>query len=104
MQQEIRPVLLHGGEGEHAAVVGIDAPTLSSDVAAPDKTDVAPAARRGAEAAYHRLARNVGMRQVAEPDAVKYILPGRKIFQKHFRGEVALGQRGNRRQDLCIAE
>ena len=104
MQQEIRPVLAHGGEGEHAAFVGIDAPALSGDVATPNKTDVAAVARRGAEAAHHRLAGNVGIGQVAEPDAVKYILPGGKIFQKHFRGEVAFGQRGDRRQNLCIAK
>src|SRR6266478_3972125 len=96
MQQEIRPVLAHGGEGEHAPVVGIDAPALSSDVAAPDKTDVAPVAGRGAEAADHRLARNVGMRQVAESDAVKYILAGGKIFQsifavKSLSGSAAIG-------------
>ena len=97
-------MLAHGGEGEHAAFVGIDAPALSSDVAAPDKTDVAPVARRGAEAADHRLARNVGVRQVAESDAVEYILPGGKIFQKHFRSEVALGQRGDRRQNPRIAK
>src|SRR6266404_2396203 len=56
MQEEIRPVLAHGGEGEHAAVVRIDAPALSSDVAAPDETDIAPVAGRGAEAADDRLA------------------------------------------------
>src|SRR5260370_36550212 len=103
MQQEIRPVLAHGGEGEHAAFVGIDAPAMSSDVAAPDKTDVAPVARRGAEAADHRLARNVGVRQVAGSDAVKYIPPSVKIFQKHFRGEVTLAQHRDTRRKSSIA-
>ncbi len=49
MQQEIRAMLAHGGEGEHAAIVGIDAPALSGDVAAPDEADVAAIGRRGAE-------------------------------------------------------
>ena len=97
-------MLAHGGEGEHAAIVGIDAPALSGDVAAPDETDVAPVGGRGAEAADHRLARNIGMREVAEFDAIEYVLPGGKIFQQHLRGEVALGQRGDRRQSPRIAE
>ena len=97
MQQEVRPVLAHGREGNHAAVVGIDAPALPRDIAAPDKTDVAPVARRGPEAADRRLAGNFGMRQVAKSDAIKNILPRGQIFQKHLRGEVAFGQRRDRR-------
>ena len=104
MQQEIRAVLAHGGEGEHAAVVRIDAPALSGDVAAPDEADVAPVAGRGAEAADHRLARDAGMREVAKPDPIENVLPGRQIFQQHFRGEVALGQRRDRRQRPRIVE
>ena len=80
MQQEIRPVLGHGGEGDHAAIVGIDAPALARDIAAPDETDIAPVGRRGAEAADHRLAGDVGMREVAEPDPIENVLPGGKIF------------------------
>ena len=56
MQQEIRFVLAHGGEGDHAAVIRIDAPALSRDIATPDEADVAPIARRGTEAAVDRLA------------------------------------------------
>ncbi len=104
MQQEIRPVLAHGCEHEHAAVIGIDAPALSGDIAAPYETDVAAAGRRGAEAADHRLARDGGMREVPEPDAIEDILPGGQIFQQHFRGEVAFGQRRDRRQDPRLAE
>src|SRR5438067_11615459 len=42
VEQEVGPVLAHGGEREHAAVVRIDTPTLSGDVAAPDDTAVSP--------------------------------------------------------------
>ena len=104
MQQEIRAMLAHGGEGEHAAVVGIDAPALSGDVAAPDETDVAAIGRRGAEAADHRLALDVGMREVAEADAIEDVLPGGQVFQQHFGGEVAFGQRRDRRQRPRIGE
>jgi hypothetical protein len=44
------------------------------------------------------------MRQVAEFDAVENILSGREILQQHLRGEVALGQRSDRRQNPCIVE
>jgi hypothetical protein len=44
------------------------------------------------------------MRQVAEFDAIKNILPGREIFQQHFRGEVALGECRDRRQNPRIAK
>ena len=104
MQQEIRPVLLHGGESDHAAIVGIDAPALARDIAAPDKADIAPVGRRGAEAADHGLARNVGMRKVAKPDPIEDVLSGGKIFQQHFRGEIALGQCRDRRQKPRIVE
>ena len=103
MQQEIRLVFLHGGKGEHAAVVGIDAPALAGDIAAPQKC-VAPVGRRGAEAADRRLARNVGMRQVAEADAIKNILSGGQVFQQHLCGEIALRERGDRRQSPHIAK
>src|SRR4051794_2105710 len=56
MQQEVRPVLSHGLEGEHAAFVRVDAPALSCDVAAPDKADIALVRWRGAEAAGNRFA------------------------------------------------
>src|SRR5450755_4033370 len=96
MEQEIRSVLAHGGVGQHAAVIGIDAPALPGDIAAPDETDIAPVGRRGAEAADHRFARYVGMRQVAELDPIKNVLSGREIFQhilavKSLSGRAAIG-------------
>ena len=98
VQQKIRAMLAHGGEGEHAAVIRVDAPALSGDVATPDETDVTPIGWRGAEAPDHRLALDAGMREVAKPDAVEDLLPGRQVLQQHFRGEVAFGQRRDRRQ------
>jgi hypothetical protein len=92
MQEEVRLVLLHGGKSEHAAVVGIDAPALAGDIAAPDKADIALVGRRGAEAADHGLAHGVNMREVAKPGAIKDVLPGRQLFDQEFRGEIALGQ------------
>ncbi len=44
------------------------------------------------------LACDLRMRQVAEFDAIEDVLPGRKILQQHLCGEVALGQRRDRRQ------
>ena len=96
--------LAHGGEGDHAAVVGIDAPALARDIATPDEADVAPVAGRGAEAADHGLARHVGVRQVAELDPIEDVLSGGEIFQEHFRGEVAFRQRRDRRQGSRILE
>ena len=75
MQQEIRAMLAHGGEGEHAVVVRVDAPALSGNVAAPDETDVAAIGRRGAEPPDHRLAFDADMREVAKPDTVEDLLP-----------------------------
>jgi hypothetical protein len=104
MQQEIRPVLAHGGEGEHAAVVGIDAPALSGNVAAPHETDVAPVARRGAESPDRRLADNARMRQVAKTDAVEDVLTRGQVLQQHFGSEITFGQCRNRGQRRCILE
>ena len=104
MQQEIRPVFAHGCEGDHAAVIGIDAPALSGDVAAPDEADVAAVGRRGAEAADHRLAFDRRVGEIAEADAVEDVLSARKIVHQHLRGEVALGQRRDRRQRAGVLE
>src|SRR5207248_3520958 len=79
VEQEVGPVLAHGGEREHAAVVRIDTPALSGDVAAPDETDVSPVGWCGTEAADHRLARNLKMREVAKLDAIEDILARWKI-------------------------
>jgi len=104
MQEEIRPVFPHGGEGEHAAIVGVDAPALAGDVAAPDKADVTSVAGRGAEAADHGLPDDIGMGEVAEADSIEDVLPRGQVFQQHFCGEVALRQRRDRRQRARIAE
>ncbi len=104
MQQEIRFVLAHGSEGDHAAIIRIDTPALSRDIAAPDETDVAAVAGRGAEAADHRLALDVSMRKVAKPDAIKDVLAGRQVFQQHFCGEVALRECRDRRQGPRVAK
>src|SRR3954452_5551899 len=94
----------HGGEGEHAAIVRVDAPALSGNVAAPDETDVTAISWRSAEPPDHRLAFNAGMREIANPDPVEYLLPGRQVLQQHFRGEVAFGQRRDRRQGPCVGK
>jgi len=91
MQQEIRTMLAHGGEGEHAAVVGVDAPALSGDVAAPDEADVAPVARCRAKTPDHGFACDIDVGEIAKADAVKDVLPGRQIFQQQFCGEIAFG-------------
>ena len=91
-------MLAHGGEGEHAAVVRIDAPALSGDVAAPDEADVAPIGRRGTEAPEHRLALDIDVGQIAKADAVEDLLACGQVLQQNFRREVALGQRRDRRQ------
>src|ERR1700682_3476126 len=44
------------------------------------------------------------MREVAESDAIKDVLPAGEIFQQHFGGEIALGQRRDRRQNPRIAK
>ena len=44
------------------------------------------------------------MREVAKPDTVENLLPGRQVLQQHFRGEIALGQRGDRRQHPCVGK
>src|SRR5882762_3315596 len=44
------------------------------------------------------------MREVAESDAIKDVLPAGEIFQQHFRGEITLGQRRDRRQNPSIAK
>ena len=104
MQQEIRAMLAHGGEGEHAAVIGVYAPALSGDIAAPDETDVASIGWRGAEAADDSLALDVDMREIAKPDAVENILTRGQVFQQHLCGEVAFGQRCDRRQRPGVGE
>ena len=91
-------MLAHGGKGEHAAIVRVDAPALSGNVAAPDETDVAAIGRRSAEPSDHRLAFDADMREVAKPDTVEDLLPGRQVLQQHFCREVAFGQRRDRRQ------
>src|SRR5579885_1615347 len=50
MDEEIGPVLLHGGVGAHAAARLVDAPALARGIARPDKADGAAVGRRGAEA------------------------------------------------------
>src|SRR3954452_6780130 len=86
VEQEIGTVLVHGGESKHAAIVGIDTPALSGNIAAPYKTDVAPVPGGGSEATDNRLARNVDVREVAEFDAIENVLPRGQIFQQHLRG------------------
>src|SRR5690242_18368229 len=49
MNQEIRLMLAHGSERDHAAVVGVYTPALAGDITAPDEADVALVGRRGAE-------------------------------------------------------
>src|SRR6202022_3432231 len=44
------------------------------------------------------------MREVAESDAIKDVLPAGEVFQQHFGGEIALGQRRDRRQNPRIAK
>src|SRR4029453_10820860 len=69
VQQKIRSMPAHGGEGEHAAVIRVDAPALSGDVASPDEADVAPIGRRGAKAPEPRLPPDVFSPQLAKPPA-----------------------------------
>ncbi|MFK4511613.1 hypothetical protein ABIF81_006791 [Bradyrhizobium daqingense] len=104
MQEEIRTMLAHRGEGDHAAVIGVDAPALAGDVAAPDEADVAAIGRCRAEAAGHRFAFDRAVREIAEANAVKDVLAGGQMFNQHLRGEVALGQRRDRRQCAGIPE
>ena len=104
MNQEIRLVLVHGGVGDHAAVVGIDAPALSGDIAAPDEADIAAVGGRGTEAANHGFADDIRMRKVAQPHPIENILPGGKILQQHLGGEVAFGQCRDRRQGARVVE
>ncbi len=91
-------MLAHGGEGEHAAVIRIDAPALSGDVAAPDEADVAAISRRGPEPPDHRLALDIGVGEIAKADAVENVLSRGQVFQQHFCGEIAFGQGRDRRQ------
>ncbi|MGY3645665.1 hypothetical protein ACVWW2_000956 [Bradyrhizobium sp. LM4.3] len=56
------------------------------------------------QAAGHRLALHRGVRKVAEADAIKDVLPARQVFDQHLCGEVALGQRRDRRQRAGIPE
>ena len=104
VEQEIGTMLAHGGEGKHAAIVRIDTPALPGNVAAPDKTDVAPVARGGSEATDHWLARKVDVREVAEFDAVENVLPRGQIFQQHLCRVVALGQRRDWRQNSGVVK
>ena len=97
-------MLAHGGEGEHAAIIRVDAPALSGNVAAPDEADVAAIGRRGAEATDHGLALDVDMRQVAKPDAVEDVLTGGQVLQQHLCGEIALRQGCDRRQRPGVGE
>src|SRR5947209_15105591 len=96
MEQEVRAVLAHGGESKHAAIIGIDTPALSGNVAAPDEADVAPVARSSSNTPAYRSARNDGVREIAEPDAIENILPGWQIHQQQFCREIALRKRPNR--------
>src|ERR1700745_99598 len=45
-----------------------------------------------------RPAGNIGMRQVAEADAIEHVLARGQVFQQHLGSEVAFRQRGDRRQ------
>ena len=54
--------------------------------------------RRSAGAVRKRLAQDVGVGEVAEFDAIENVLTRREIFQQHLGGEVAFGQRRDRRQ------
>ena len=47
---------------------------------------------------------DVGMREVAEADAIEDVLSGGQVFQQHLGGEVALGQCRDRRQRPGIGE
>src|SRR5258705_13897197 len=92
MDEEVGPVLEHGGAGAHASVRRVDAPTLAGGIARPYERDRAPVARRGAKASDRRLAHDRGRSHVLETDAVEDVLSGRQVFDQRLGGEVALRQ------------
>src|SRR5581483_3456237 len=95
MNEKIRAMRVHGCKTHHAAIVRIDAPALARDVAAPHEADVTTIGGRGAETAGHHLARYVGMREIAEFDAVENVLPCGKVLEQNLGLKIISGKAAN---------
>ncbi len=92
MDEEIGPVVAHGGVGAHAAARRIDAPALAHGVARPQERDRAPFLRRRAEMADLRLA-EYGRRQILKAQAIEDVLVRRQVFEQRLGGEIGFRQR-----------
>ena len=93
VNEKIRLVLEDSGVSAHAAARLVDTPALADGIARPHEADRALVARRGAEAANHRLAGNGRRRQILRADAIEDVLAGGQILHQCLGGEIAFRQR-----------
>src|SRR5262245_11939288 len=91
MDEEIRPILQHGRVSAHPAAGFVDPPTAASGIARPHEGYAAPVARRGAKVPDLRFAHD-WERKILEPDAVEYVLSGRKPLDHRLGREIRLRQ------------
>lgn len=81
---------LHRREDAVAAELGVDAPALPGEVAAPGERHVAPAARGGAQRPVERLAEQARLVEVFQRHAVEGLLARRQRVEEHLAGEVGV--------------
>jgi hypothetical protein len=93
VNEEVGPILAHGGEGAHAAACDIDAPTLTGGVARPHERDRAPQVGGGAKTSCLRLTDQHGRGVILKTDPVEDVLSGRQALEQRFCGEIAVRQR-----------
>ena len=102
MDEEIGPMLSHGGIGAHTLVV--DTPTLTGGIARPRKPNVAPRGRCCTEAADDGLGHGADIVQVGGDKAIEYLLIGRQALDQPLDGKIALGCGEHRRQAARIGK
>src|SRR5438309_9931195 len=77
MDEEVRAVVQHGAVGAISPARGIDAPALPCGIAGPEKRNVAPLGRRGAEAPDLHFTGMAGVKAL-EANAIENLLSRRQ--------------------------
>src|SRR5499427_7167727 len=88
MNKEVRPHAPHRLVNLQTAEFGVDAPTLSAHVAAPDKAQVSFRIRRREETARRQSAENLRVVEGLKSDAVENLLSGGQVGEVDAGGEV----------------
>ena len=93
MNEEVGTVFQHSLVGAHATAGWIDAPALACGIAGPDERNRIMHRGRGAKMPDPCFAGDAASDEVRKAHPIEDVLPGGKIFQQRFRGEVMVGER-----------